>query len=224
MRFLFSQSVKFSLALGDYLSKWFYICKSTFIMKEENGFIRKRDGEIMKTLIVYTSATGFTKRYGEWIAERVEGDLIPLEEAKKKEERFFLPYDTIVYGGWAIGGKIHKSRWFLDRLEQWKDKKLAIFCVGASPAEGNDEIKKAMNNILSEEEKKLAKLFYFPGGLNYEKMPFFYRLSMRAFAKAIKKKEPEKKEMHKMLSSSYDISDPKMIDSLIDYITQEVDR
>ena len=29
----------------------------------------------MKTLVVYTSQTGFTKRYAQWIAERMEADL-----------------------------------------------------------------------------------------------------------------------------------------------------
>jgi flavodoxin len=32
----------------------------------------------MKTLIIYTSQTGFTKRYAQWLADRVSGDLILL--------------------------------------------------------------------------------------------------------------------------------------------------
>lgn len=38
----------------------------------------------MKTLVVYTSQTGFTKRYAEWIAKRTQAVVIELEEAKKK--------------------------------------------------------------------------------------------------------------------------------------------
>ena len=38
----------------------------------------------MKTLIIYTSQTGFTKRYAEWLAERMSGDLLELKDARKK--------------------------------------------------------------------------------------------------------------------------------------------
>ena len=37
----------------------------------------------MKTLIIYTSQTGFTKKYAEWLAERTGGDVLELKEAKK---------------------------------------------------------------------------------------------------------------------------------------------
>ena len=39
----------------------------------------------MKTLIIYTSQTGFTKKYSEWIAERTKADILTLKEAQKKE-------------------------------------------------------------------------------------------------------------------------------------------
>ncbi|WP_022765995.1 hypothetical protein [Butyrivibrio sp. XPD2006] len=35
----------------------------------------------MKTLIIYTSQTGFTKRYAQWLADRVGGDLLDLKDA-----------------------------------------------------------------------------------------------------------------------------------------------
>ena len=40
----------------------------------------------MKTLVIYSSRTGFTKRYAEWIAERTQGDLLELKDAKKKDD------------------------------------------------------------------------------------------------------------------------------------------
>ena len=30
----------------------------------------------MKTIVIYTSQTGFTKRYAEWIAEAAEADCL----------------------------------------------------------------------------------------------------------------------------------------------------
>ena len=40
----------------------------------------------MRTIVVYMSQTGFTKRYAEWIAERMNADLLNLKEAKKNRK------------------------------------------------------------------------------------------------------------------------------------------
>ena len=38
----------------------------------------------MKTIVIYNSKTGFTKRYAQWIAEAAGADCFELSEAKKK--------------------------------------------------------------------------------------------------------------------------------------------
>ena len=38
----------------------------------------------MKTLVIYTSQTGFTKKYAEWISTRLNADMLTIQEAKKK--------------------------------------------------------------------------------------------------------------------------------------------
>ena len=43
----------------------------------------------MKTIIVYSSQTGFTKRYADWLAEELGADAITLDEAKKTEQPIF---------------------------------------------------------------------------------------------------------------------------------------
>ena len=39
----------------------------------------------MKALVVYTSQTGFTKRYAEWIMKRLQADILDVRDAKKKK-------------------------------------------------------------------------------------------------------------------------------------------
>ncbi len=39
----------------------------------------------MKTIVIYNSQTGFTKRYAEWITEATGADLLELSTAKKKD-------------------------------------------------------------------------------------------------------------------------------------------
>ena len=46
----------------------------------------------MKTIVIYTSQTGFTKRYAEWIAERMNGDILELKDAKKKADSYYDGY------------------------------------------------------------------------------------------------------------------------------------
>ena len=38
----------------------------------------------MKTIVIYNSQTGFTKRYAEWIAEEAGADCLALSDAKRR--------------------------------------------------------------------------------------------------------------------------------------------
>lgn len=174
----------------------------------------------MKTIIVYSSQTGFTKQYAQWLAEEMGADIMPLSEAKKQNEEFFESAEAIVYGGWAMGGKVVHSEWFKERIPAWKGKKLVLFCVGASPNE-IPEVEVALHNALTDEEREAAKAFYCQGGLAYERMNLPSRLGMKAFAAMVRKKKDatkQEKEMGEMISQSYDISDKKYIAPIVEYL------
>ena len=174
----------------------------------------------MKTIIVYSSQTGFTKRYAQWLAETLDAEIMPIETAKKKSIDYFEDADEIVYGGWAMGGKIVNSEWFTQKIPAWKGKKLVLFCVGASPNE-IPEVEVVLKNALTEEEHKYAKAFYCQGGLSYEKMKLPSKLAMKAFAAMVKNKKnktEQEKGMGDMISHSYDISDKKYIVPIVEYL------
>ena len=174
----------------------------------------------MKTLIIYTSQTGFTKKYAEWIAERMSADLLDLKDAQKKENAFFEPYEAIIFGGWTMAGNLVKAKWFLDKASAWKDKRLAVFCVGGSPND-NPDVEVCLHNILTDEQREYIRAFYCQGGFNYEKMNAASRLAMKMFVGALKKKKDateEEKKMAEMISVSYDISDIKYIEPIIEYL------
>ena len=177
----------------------------------------------MKTLIVYTSQTGFTKRYAEWLAEEMEADVLDLKEAQKKDAAFFEAYEAIVYGGWAMAGTVTKVKWFLDKASSWKDKRLALFCVGGSPND-NPDIEVMFNKTLNDDQKKYIKTFYCQGGFNYEKMNAPSRMAMKMFVSSLKRKKnqtEDEKKMVEMISSSYDISDKKFIAPIVEYFESE---
>lgn len=169
----------------------------------------------MKTIVIYNSQTGFTKRYAQWIAEAAKADCLELSEAKKKD---LSSYEAIVFGGWACAGSVSKLKWFKDNMDKWAGKKLIAFCVGASPVE-NPEIKQFLKQNFTEAERKRVSVFYCPGGFHYEKMSAPSKLAMKIFIKTLKaKKEKTEKdeEMIKMISSSYDISDQKYIEPILE--------
>ena len=174
----------------------------------------------MKTIVIYTSQTGFTKRYAEWIAERMNADILDLKEAKKKPDSFFGGYDAIVYGGWCLAGKVAKSTWFLGKAPGWKGKKLAVFAVGCSP-DGTPEVAESLKQLLTDEQRQYIKAFYCQGGINYERMSFPYRMAMKMFANSLKNKKnatAKDKEMGEFIAQNHDLADIRFIEPIIAYL------
>lgn len=164
----------------------------------------------MKTMVIYQSKTGFTKRYAEWIAAALGCDAVAWKDAQKTD---LAAYDTLVYGGWFHAGSIMGLKHFLKTAEPMK-KNIVVFVTGASPAE-NPENESAVARNFTPEQRGRIKAFYFPGGLNYEKMGAVSRAMMAAFRAMVKKQEGENSEMYKMLCKSYDLTDRKYIEPLV---------
>lgn len=169
----------------------------------------------MKTIVIYNSQTGFTKRYAEWIAEAAGADCLEFSEAKRKS---MDTYEAIVFGGWVHAGSISRLNWFKGNIDKWADKKLVAFCVGGSPID-NPEIEKALKQNFNESELKKVSVFYCPGGFNYKKMSPSSKIMMKMFIKMLKVKKDKteaEQEMIKMISTSYDISDKKYIEPILE--------
>ncbi len=173
----------------------------------------------MKTIVIYNSKTGFTEKYAKWIAQEVNAECVTTQEVKKIE---LDHYDTVVFGGWACAGGISKLSWFKANMSAWSDKKLIVYCVGGSPS-NNPDIEVALRKNFSDSEWEKVRVYYCPGGFNYERMSSGSKLLMKMFVKSLKAKKnqtEEEKIMIKMISSSYDISDKKYIEPIISYIKE----
>lgn len=173
----------------------------------------------MKTLVVYTSQTGFTKRYAEWLADAAGADCLELAQAKARD---LSGYDAIIFGGWVCAGSISKIDWFKRNIDRWPGKKLAVFCVGGSPIDSPDIAPFLERNFTPVERTRL-KAFYCPGGFNYEKMPAPSKLMMKRFYAALKAKKDKteaEEAMAEMISKSYDISDKKHIEPILKYLNE----
>jgi len=170
----------------------------------------------MKTIVIYTSQTGFTKRYAEWISEASGAECVDFKQAKKIK---LSDFDAIIFGGWFMAGGIKNLAWFKKQLQALSaaGKKIIVYGVGGSPAESPD-IPAAMRRNFTEEEWNSLKAFYCPGGFNYEKMSGFSKFMMKMFTTMLANKKDAseaEKNMAQMISHSYDISDKKYIEPIL---------
>lgn len=165
-----------------------------------------------KVLIVYKSATGFTKKYTDWIIEEVACDAITLGDAKKSD---IDKYDIIIFGAGIHAGLISGLKKF-KKLFDINNKQVIVFATGASPG-SDDMIQAVIENNLAE-YKASVRFFYFESGLNYENMGVLSRGMMKMFSKmlnASKNKSDFDKGMSEAIMSSYDNSKKENIEPLV---------
>ena len=171
----------------------------------------------MKTLIVYYSKTGFTKRYAEWLAQALNCDCVRYEERGRVDVN---AYDVLIFGSWCHAGRILKLNWLWKMQKKHPQKHYAVFAVGASPMASPD-VKTAMEKNVPPESS--VKGFYLQGGLNYEKMGFVSKTMMKMLCTSLKKKPnrtPQEEQTLNMISHSYDISDQALIEPIVEFVQQ----
>ena len=84
----------------------------------------------MRTLVIYKSTSGFTKKYAEWIAEELKADIL---SAKDFDAASSESYDLIVFGGCLHAVGISGLKCITENLGKLSEKEIIVFAVGASP-------------------------------------------------------------------------------------------
>ena len=140
-----------------------------------------------KPLIMYHSIYGTTKKYAEWIAEELSGDLYEVQYVKAETLK---DYDTIVLGCALYAGSIKG----LHLIKSIKDKKIIIFTCGlgdASKTEKMKEIRQSIAKVITEPSLQNIHLFHLRGGIDYSKLSFIHKMMMWVVKKMILKKTYE---------------------------------
>ncbi len=134
----------------------------------------------MRTLILYTSANGGTKKYAEDIASGIKGDAFPLKKYKWKD---LDSYDTVVYGGWVMGGKIQGIDNFLAHIEEMENKNVLIFASGMGMPSPE-----ARDNLISTNVLDIyhVRFYQLRGSFDYSKLRFPYSLIMKTSLRQMK--------------------------------------
>lgn len=170
----------------------------------------------MKTVVVYKSISGFTKKYAEWIAEELEADLLGVE---KIDIDILLKYDIIIYGGSLHAVGISGINIIKNNLNKLKDKNIIIFTTGASPSK-ESTVSEVKDSNFSVEEQKQIRFYYFRGGFDFNKLNFTNKILMTLMKWKIKLKRhktPDEKGMLAAFSKPMDFTKKKNIKELLEY-------
>lgn len=127
--------------------------------------------------IVYTSQTGFTRKYAELLAEKVQLPALSYQEAQKELSRD----SEIFYMGWLSAGSVKG----LDRaMDRYTIRGAAI--VGLAP-DGNGDLwtEAKINGGTSDGG---AAIFYLQGGYAPEKLKGLNRFLMKRMSAAVVKR------------------------------------
>lgn len=171
----------------------------------------------MKTVVVYKSISGFTKKYAEWIAEELEADLLGVE---KIDIDILLKYDIIIYGGSLHAVGISGINIIKNNLNKLKDKNIIIFTTGASPSK-ESTVSEVKDSNFSVEEQKQIRFYYFRGGFDFNKLNFTNKILMTLMKWKIKLKRhktPDEKGMLAAFSKPMDFTKKKNIKELLEYV------
>lgn len=144
----------------------------------------------MKGIILYKSKYGTTEKYAQWLSEATGFEML---ETVKATVAALKDYDTIILGGGIYAHGIAGIAFLKKNFQALKDKKLIVFCDGASPFEQKafDEIRK----LNMKDELADIPLFYCRGTFDLKSMTFIDRKLCQMLQKAVAKKEPDKLEV-----------------------------
>lgn len=171
-----------------------------------------------KGIIIYQSKYGATKKYVKWLIEITNFDFV---ETKKAVLNKVEQYETIILCGGIYASGIAGLSFLKKNISKLKDKKITIFCVGASPYDESafHEIKEynLKNNL------KEIQLFYGRGAWDEDNMTLRDRTLCRILQKSVAKKDPNTyepwmKALMCAVGQKCDWTDKKYLKPLLDYL------
>lgn len=144
-------------------------------------------------------------------------------ETKKADIKKLEQFDTIILGGGVYASGILGLSFLKKNIESLCNKKIAVFCVGASPYDEN-----AINQIRNLHFKdKLSNipLFYCRGAWNEEIMSFKDRTLCKMLQKVVAKQDPDtyepwQKALMCAVGQKCDWTDREYLKPIIEFIKE----
>lgn len=174
-----------------------------------------------KTIVVYRSKTGFTKKYAEWIAAELGSEIAEYRQIRPEK---LHGYDTIIYGGGLYAGGINGVRMIKKNLPYLRDRKIIVFATGATPdrAETTHEL---FERNFSREHQEYISFFYLRGGFDYSKLGLKDKmlmslLKMKLRMKPLSKRTPDETGMLAAYQNPADFTKKKYMEELVELARQ----
>ena len=144
----------------------------------------------MTGIILYQSKYGATQKYANWLSAETGFSCV---ETKKANVSEVANYDVIILGGGIYASGIAGLSFLKKNIDALNEKKIVVFCCGASPYE-----KEAFKEIVQHNMKdKLAKIpcYYCRGAWDMNSMSFTDKTLCSMLRKAVAKKNPDEYEV-----------------------------
>jgi len=179
----------------------------------------------MKTVVLYESKYGATRKYAQWISEELGCELF--ERSRFKPENL-KHYDTVLYGGGLYAGGVAGSQLLVKNFSLLEGKRVAVFTVGlADPSnpENIANIRKGLDRIFTPDQQSRITFFHLRGGMDYSRLTFMDRLLMSMLKKIVAKKSPaemtdEERELLETFGKSVDYTDRQTIGPVVEFAKQ----
>ena len=153
------------------------------------------------TVVVYSTRNGSTERYAQWIAEDCGADLMRAGETSLET---LLRYETIIYGGCVYQGTIRGAELIRKNLDRLQGKQLLLFAVGLTHPADDAAFELVLSRNFSTAQQQGIRFFHFPGALDYAKMSFTQKFTLKLLVKNLMKRPAEERtEMENALVRSY---------------------
>ena len=111
----------------------------------------------MRTVVIYSSLLGTTKRYAMWLREALEADLSKANAGRRSA----LDYDLIIVCSPTYMGQIRLLGYLKKRWSVLQGKRVILIAVGMAPPESPDS-RKSYESI-PEEIRSSIRYFKLPG-------------------------------------------------------------
>lgn len=172
-----------------------------------------------KTVVLYRTKYGSTKRYAAWIAKRTNADIYDLAEfdVSRLEE-----YSVVLFGSPVYFGKIKYIGFIKRHWNILEKKKTVVFYVTGITA---DDVrhKSIVQKGLPDEIRKRIDYYPLRGVFDYARLNLFDKLVMswpriRLTFKRLIKKDMEAKELLNRFYSPQDWTDEKSVEPITSFI------
>lgn len=170
----------------------------------------------MRMVVVYSSQTGFTKRYAEWIADELNCTAVSLDDDPRFDAAGF---DVVVLGGWFHAGGLVGKKWLIRQRAAHPETHFVVFAVGATPTEWTDMVDEALARELPSPDYDDVERFYLRGGFAYERLSMPNKLAMKLFFKMQEKNaksDPHAAEMLSGMRGGFDGTDRATIAPVVE--------